>query len=137
ALLQRAARSRDATTRTVQIPFEDFSLAGLLSVPPSAETIVVFVHGSGSSGLSSRNQRCPVSQSAGMATLLFDLLTPEEEEEDSRTAALRFNIDLLTRRLQHVIHWLQHQPGTAGMSVALFGASTGAAAALKAAAQLR
>ncbi|HXS12577.1 MAG TPA: phosphoribosyltransferase family protein [Acidobacteriaceae bacterium] len=136
-LLQRATQFTDFKSQPVHIPFHGFSLPGLFCSPSGADTIVVFVHGSGSSRLSTRNQRVAQHLNRqGMATLLFDLLTSAEEERDRRTAALRFDIDLLTSRLLHVIDWVQQQPHTVGMNLALFGASTGAAAALKAAAKL-
>lgn len=135
-LLRRAARSSDGTTCAVEVPFEGFSLPGLICLPPGAKTMVVFVHGSGSSRLSPRNQRvAQFLNRQGMATLLFDLLTSAEEEYDRRTAALRFDIDLLANRLLHVARWVHEQPGARAMNIALFGASTGAGAALKVAAR--
>lgn len=111
------------------------ALSGDLSVPEGATGIVVFVHGSGSSRLSPRNRDVARAlNEGGLATLLFDLLTPTEEVEDERTARLRFDIELLATRLLHVLDWLGGQPGLPA-SVGLFGASTGAAAALIAAAR--
>jgi pimeloyl-ACP methyl ester carboxylesterase len=96
---------------------------------------VIFAHGSGSSRLSSRNKRvAAVLQRAGLATLLFDLLTAAEEAVDERTAEHRFNIPLLAGRLADTTKWLAAQPETSGLEVGYFGASTGAAAALIAAA---
>lgn len=105
-----------------------------LVVPDQARGIVVFAHGSGSSRLSTRNQAVAASLRSGQAfgTLLFDLLTPDED----RTYANRFEIDLLTHRLLSAVEWLSTGPGTEGLPVGLFGASTGAAAALAAAASL-
>jgi dienelactone hydrolase len=110
-------------------------VSGDLSIPPSAAGIVVFAHGSGSSRLSSRNRMVAASlQQAGFATLLFDLLTPSEEERDDVTAELRFDIAFLARRLRDVVAWVRADDGVAVLPLGLFGASTGAAAALVAAA---
>jgi putative phosphoribosyl transferase len=111
------------------------ALAGLLSVPRDAEGLVIFAHGSGSGRLSPRNQSVARAlQENGLATLLFDLLTEAEERMDARTRALRFDIDLLTDRLVGALDWASRQPRLAGLPIGLFGASTGAAAALRAAA---
>ncbi|MCC7365058.1 MAG: dienelactone hydrolase family protein [Dehalococcoidia bacterium] len=110
---------------------------GDLALPPGAPGIVVFAHGSGSSRFSSRNRYvAEVLQAGGLGTLLFDLLTPDEERIDARTADFRFDIELLTRRLVAVTAWLREQPATARTPIGYFGASTGAAAALQAAAEL-
>lgn len=110
---------------------------GLLTVPEQAHAIVLFVHGSGSSRYSPRNQFVARTlQEAGLATLLIDLLTPMEEEQDRLTAHLRFNIDLLKGRVVGATHWLTRLPETAALSIGYFGASTGAAAALVAAGAL-
>ncbi len=107
-------------------------LAGYLTVPENAPGIVVFVHGSGSSRHSPRNRHVArVLNEAGLGTLLFDLLTPEEELDRANV----FDIGLLTRRLTEVTRWLRTQPRAAGAAVGYFGASTGAAAALWAAAE--
>ena len=136
-LLRRAAEFTDFASEPIDIPFRGFSLPGLLNSPSGADTIVIFVHGSGSSRLSKRNRHvAQYFNRQGVATLLFDLLTPVEEDYDRRTATLRFNIDLLTSRLLHVIHWVHRQTDKAHLNIVLFGASTGAAAALKAAANL-
>jgi pimeloyl-ACP methyl ester carboxylesterase len=98
---------------------------------------VVFVHGSGSSRHSPRNQFvAQILQEGGLATLLFDLLTPYEEETDLRTRHLRFDIDMLARRTAGVLEWLDLQPFAYELKRGLFGSSTGAAAALIAAAEL-
>jgi putative phosphoribosyl transferase len=111
-------------------------LEGSLAVPEGAAAIVVFAHGSGSSRHSPRNRFvADAFNTAGLATLLFDLLTPEEEAIDLRTGALRFDIRLLADRLTGVVDWVGTQPATQAMRVGLFGASTGAAAALIAAAR--
>lgn len=110
-------------------------LGGDLNVPGEARGIVVFVHGSGSSRFSPRNQFVArVMNEGGLATLLFDLLTAEENEIDMQTRELRFDIGLLTERTVAALDWLTGQEATADFSVGLFGSSTGAAAALNAAA---
>jgi putative phosphoribosyl transferase len=124
-----------ASSIDVSIAFEDFSLNGLLTIPEPAKGLVVFAHGSGSSRFSSRNRFvAEILNEAGIATLQFDLLTEEEEDLDQRSREFRFDIDLLTDRLIGVIDWLSRQTATAELPVGLFGASTGAAAALGAAA---
>ena len=112
-------------------------LAGILTIPERAAGLVIFAHGSGSSRLSPRNTRVARMLNDGsLATLLFDLLTLEEEVIDEATAEFRFDIGLLTRRLMGAIDWAgSHQP-TGRLRVGLFGASTGAAAALIAAARM-
>jgi dienelactone hydrolase len=119
----------------VVIPAEDVELKGTLVVPKSARAIILFAHGSGSSRFSPRN-RFVASQlnDSGLATLLFDLLTEEEERVDLITMALRFDIDLLADRLIKTTDWVASQEGISDLSVGYFGASTGAAAALIAAA---
>jgi putative phosphoribosyl transferase len=112
-------------------------LTGNLSVPDGARGIVLFAHGSGSSRLSPRNVYVARAiQSRGIGTLLFDLLTREEEEIDSYTRHYRFDIPLLGRRLIDATEWLASQPSTRSLRVGYFGASTGSAAALIAAAKL-
>ena len=113
------------------------TLAGNLSIPDDAAALVLFVHGSGSSRHSPRNQFVARTlNKTGLATLLFDLLTPQEELVDSRTAEHRFNIGLLAERLVHAINWAKQQQPTRNLRIGYFGSSTGAAAALVAAAQL-
>lgn len=122
---------------SVNIPAGYVHLEGDLALPGDASGIVLFAHGSGSSRHSLRNQQvAKFLREAGLGTLLFDLLTCAEEQQDAITAALRFDIDVLTERLLEVTHWLQQQPATSGLKVGYFGASTGGAAALKAAAML-
>jgi putative phosphoribosyl transferase len=117
-------------------PSTNTKLEGNLIVPKAAEGIVVFAHGSGSSRHSPRNQYvAQVLNNAGLATLLTDLLTREEEEVDIKTRQHRFNIDLLSKRLVEVTDWITQNPDTQKLSVGYFGASTGAAAALVAAAE--
>jgi putative phosphoribosyl transferase len=120
----------------VQIPIGPFSLEGTLTLPEAAEGIVVFAHGSGSSRHSPRNRYVAESMhSEGLATLLMDLLSSEEEVVDLRSGHLRFDIDLLSERLITATDWLLSRPETSGLRVGYFGASTGAAAALVAAAK--
>ena len=117
-------------------PSTNTKLEGNLIIPKAAEGIVVFAHGSGSSRHSPRNQYvAQVLNNAGLATLLTDLLTKEEEEVDIKTRQHRFNIDLLSKRLVAVTDWITQNPDTQKLSVGYFGASTGAAAALVAAAE--
>jgi putative phosphoribosyl transferase len=121
----------------VQIPAAGVILDGDLVLPANAAGVVVFAHGSGSSRHSPRNRMVAAKlHEAGYGTLLMDLLTAEEDEIDSRTRKFRFDIPRLASRLTGAIGWLRDRPDTAGMSVALFGASTGAAAALIAAAEV-
>lgn len=111
-------------------------LDGDLSMPGDARGIVVFAHGSGSSRHSPRNRQVAATlQQAGLATLLMDLLTPDEEQVDLRTRALRFDIGLLAERLIAATDWLGSRPDVRGLAVGYFGASTGAACALVAAAE--
>ncbi|GAA2789518.1 dienelactone hydrolase family protein [Saccharopolyspora taberi] len=124
------------TTEPVEIKVAAGVLSGDLVVPPSAIAAVLFAHGSGSSRRSPRNRAVAEAlQNAGFATLLLDLLTAEEARIDDRTQELRFDIDLLTDRLATAVDWLDGWPATKGMPLGLFGASTGAAAALKTASQ--
>lgn len=125
------------TGRSIRIATDGVTLAGDLVIPGGAEGIVLFAHGSGSSRLSSRNRFVArVLQSAGIATLLFDLLSAEEEIADAVDGHLRFNIDLLALRLVHAVRFVQAQPETKNLGIGIFGASTGGAAALVAAAEL-
>jgi len=112
-------------------------LNGDLCIPEGATGIVVFAHGSGSSRHSPRNRFVASElQRGGLATLLMDLLTSDEEEEDAYSGYLRFDIDLLARRLVEATFWLAEQEETATLRIGYFGASTGAAAALMAAASV-
>jgi len=118
----------------IRIPINSITLEGNLIIPEGAKGIVVFAHGSGSSRHSSRNQYVARElQKEGLGTLLFDLLTADEERIDMVTAHLRFDIDLLANRLVDVTNWLLINPDTEGLNIGYFGASTGAAAALIAA----
>ena len=117
------------------LPAGGVTLAGDLVVPESAAGIVLFAHGSGSSRFSTRNRYVAgVLQLAGFATLLFDLLTRQEEAADARSGEYRFDIPLLAQRLAGVTEWIVKRPETTELPVGYFGASTGAAAALMAAA---
>ncbi len=119
----------------VKITFGSIALDGILTVPPEAEAIVLFAHGSGSSRFSNRNLFvAKFLQKKGLATLLFDLLTGKEEEYDRISGELRFDISLLTMRLAGATAWLPSRKETKALAVGYFGASTGAAAALSAAA---
>ncbi|MBT8179992.1 MAG: alpha/beta hydrolase [Eudoraea sp.] len=116
---------------SIDIPVKKVVLKGNLSVPDNAKALVLFSHGSGSSRLSPRNNYvASVLQQEGLGTLLFDLLT----EEEDRLYKTRFNINLLTQRLIAVTEWIKIQKETKGLQLAYFGASTGAASALSAAA---
>lgn len=120
----------------VLLTLPGLALAGYLVVPEKARGVVIFAHGSGSSRNSPRNRFVARQlQTAGLATLLFDLLTAEEERADEATAQLRFDIHLLADRLAGATDWLRTQPLTSKLKFGYFGASTGAAAALVAAAR--
>ena len=120
--------------RLVRIEAGSVLLEGNLSLPEGARGIVLFAHGSGSSRLSPRNRHvAKLLNQARLATLLVDLLSPEEEAVDLRTAQLRFNIGLLAERLVGITDWLVREPDTQPLRIGYFGASTGAAAALVAA----
>jgi dienelactone hydrolase len=122
--------------RLVRIEAGSVLLEGNLSLPEGARGIVLFAHGSGSSRLSPRNRHvAKLLNQARLATLLVDLLSPEEEAVDLRTAQLRFNIGLLAERLVGITDWLVKEPDTQPLRIGYFGASTGAAAALVAAAE--
>src|SRR6059058_530028 len=121
----------------VRIPTGRATLDGNLTIVDEATGLVLFAHGSGSSRHSPRNQFVArVLNNSGLATLLFDLLTPEEEAIDARTAELRFNIKLLAERLVHATNWAKRQQQTRNLRIGYFGSSTGGAAALVAAAEL-
>lgn len=135
-VLRGATALADAARVTLRIPCGAVTLEGELAIPPGASGVVVFAHGSGSSRHSPRNQFVArVIRESGNGTLIFDLLTAEEEAEDDLTARLRFDIGLLARRLVEVTRWLITQPATRSLGIGYFGASTGGAAALVAAAE--
>lgn len=130
------AHDDDRLERTVAIPVNAVKLEGSLGVPSGAPGVVLFAHGSGSSRLSPRNRYVArVLRDAGLGTLLLDLLSAREEEVDDVTRHHRFDIPMLAHRLVHAIDWLDNDRDTNGLSVGLFGASTGAGAAIVAAAE--
>ncbi len=125
------------TTQDVIIFLGSISLRGTLQLPAESSGLILFAHGSGSSRFSPRNRFvAQIMHEARLGTLLFDLLTPEEETIDLQTRHLRFDIPLLARRLVAVTGWIKNQPETTHLPLGYFGASTGAAAALIAAAKL-
>lgn len=134
-LPRRSERVRIAIDREVRIPVGSHWLEGHLTIPPDARGLVLFAHGSGSGRFSPRNRFvASILHGEGLATLLFDLLTEDEERMDARTMHLRFDIPRLASRLVATTDWSRSEPDTAALDVGYFGASTGAAAALVAAA---
>jgi putative phosphoribosyl transferase len=126
-----------AVETELRIPIDSVEVEGNLNIPKGAEALVVFVHGSGSSRYSPRNQFVAAEfNREGLGTLLFDLLTVVEEDVDNVTGQYRFDIPLLAHRLVAVTEWLKSYPETVRLKLGFFGASTGAAAALIAAAKL-
>lgn len=124
-------------SQAVNIPIGSITLEGFLHIPTEAKGIVLFAHGSGSSRHSPRNQFvAKFLQDNQVGTLLFDLLTAKEEQTDQITRELRFNIPFLAERLLGATEWMEANPDTHPYSIGYFGASTGAAAALIAAAEL-
>jgi len=120
----------------VAVQVDSISLDGYLSVPTAASGVVLFAHGSGSSRHSPRNRAvADLLNDSGLATLLIDLLTADEQEVDLQTGHLRFNIPFLAKRLIAINGWLELQPEVANFKIGHFGASTGAAAAMVAAAE--
>jgi putative phosphoribosyl transferase len=130
------AETAKTEDRLVQVPVGRVTLEGNLSLPEGAGGVVLFAHGSGSSRHSPRNRHVArMLNEANLATLLVDLLTAEEEAVDAQTGHLRFDIGLLTQRLIGATDWLTQYPDTQQLGIGYFGASTGAAAALVAAAE--
>lgn len=126
----------DIHQRTAQVRARHATLHGDLAIPADTRGVVLFAHGSGSSRFSSRNRAVAQYLNAGgFATLLLDLLSTEEEAVDQATGELRFDIPFLGERLTVAADWLAHEPETSSLPVGVFGASTGAAAALITAAQ--
>lgn len=125
-------------TKEIFIPLKEVKLEGELNLPPDASSLVLFAHGSGSSSHSPRNQLVArtLRRDRKIGTLLFDLLTAEEERAEAYTRHLRFNIPLLAERLIAVTRWALDKVTTRDLNVGYFGSSTGAAAALVAAADL-
>ena len=135
-ITHRTRNESDLTPLEVRIPCAAVTLEGTLAIPPGAKGVVVFAHGSGSSRHSPRNQFVArVIRESGNGTLLFDLLTAEEEIEDNVTRSLRFDIGLLARRLAEVTRWLVERRSARDLGIGYFGSSTGAGAALVAAAE--
>ena len=132
--MAREVEARRSTT-PVRVPIGERWLPGDLGMPAEAHGIVLFAHGSGSSRHSPRNQYVARAlERRGLATLLIDLLTPEEEAIDDRTAQYRFDIEMLASRLATIVDWLRRRRDTSSLPIGLFGASTGGGAALMAAA---
>lgn len=132
-------RNTDSTEspRAVRIPAGNVTLDGEIHVPPAAEGVVLFAHGSGSSRRSPRNKFVAQQlRKAGLGTVLFDLLTAEEERADAARGHLRFNIGLLTQRLVCAAHWVAGEDEARHQRLGFFGSSTGGGAALVAAADL-
>jgi putative phosphoribosyl transferase len=130
-----AAKGPPDDPDAVTVPAGDVALQGTLVAPPDAKGVVLFAHGSGSGRLSPRNRFVAAElQRAGFATLLLDLLTRDEEARDAVDGELRFDIPFLARRLSLATNWVLTIPATRGLPIGYFGASTGAAAALAAAA---
>jgi dienelactone hydrolase len=131
--MKRVAREKNNFEAMVKIPVDGIALEGMLVVPAQAKGLVLFAHGSGSSRLSPRNNFvAQILQESGIATLLMDLLTKQEDVALEN----RFDIDLLTRRLERATEWAMAQPRCDALPIGYFGASTGAAAALSAASTL-
>ena len=131
-----SATEQSVEERLVRVKAGSATIEGNLNLPEGARAVVLFAHGSGSSRFSSRNRYVArMLNEAKLATLLIDLLTPEEEAIDQRTAHLRFDIRLLAGRLVSATDWLTQNVDTRHLSIGYFGASTGAAAALVAAAE--
>jgi putative phosphoribosyl transferase len=126
-----------ASAREIRIPSGDAWLYGDLVLPSACTGLVLFAHGSGSGRHSARNRQVALRlQQAGIGTLLFDLLTAQEEQVDLHTREHRFDVPLLTRRMQDATAWVASRPELRNAPVGYFGASTGSAAALIAAARL-
>ncbi|HEU0178253.1 MAG TPA: alpha/beta family hydrolase [Blastocatellia bacterium] len=135
--MEEEVEEKTAISREVRISADSIALPGELSVPSRAEGLVLFAHGSGSGRHSPRNQYvAQVIREAGVGTLLFDLLTREEERIDLQTRYLRFDIDLLARRLVGATEWAKKQKETAPLRIGYFGASAGGGAALVVAAEM-
>jgi dienelactone hydrolase len=128
--------NRHSESSTVSIPVEQHAIQGDLTLPAAAKAAVIFAHGSGSSRHSRRNKYvAEIFTQIGLVTLLIDLLTREEELFDIRTSEYRFDIDLLASRLIAATDWASKDPRLSNLALGYFGASTGAAAALVAAAK--
>jgi len=131
----RPERLRTRLPRNVQVPVADTLLEGRMTIPPGARALVVFAQGGGGGRSSPHNQYLADElQAEGLATLLFDLLGPEEEVVDAFATHVRYDIDALTARLVAVTDWVRHQPETRTLAIGYFAASTGVVAAFAAAA---
>ena len=131
-----AAHHNTLHQQDITINTSDGLINGILVIPIDAKAVIIFAHGTGSSRLSPRNKHvADILNQNGLATLQMDLLTEQEERLDMVTGQLRFDIDFLARRLNDVMRWIVDNPSTHELKPAYFGASTGAAAALVAAAQ--
>jgi putative phosphoribosyl transferase len=137
-MLHQQPRPHSVESVLVQIEADGLKLSGMLAIPPAAIGLVVFAHGSGSSRHSPRNKLVArtLREQSNCATLLVDLLSEAEESVDERTLALRFDIPLLANRVKAICEWAARDPRTRSLPLGLFGASTGAAAALVAAADM-
>ncbi len=137
-MLHQNARPLSVESELVQIPCDGVRLHGMLAVPPSAIGLVVFAHGSGSSRHSPRNKLIAraIREQCNAATLLVDLLSDTEETVDAQTHVLRFDIPLLAQRVRALCEWAGRDRRTRPLPIGLFGASTGAAAALIAASEM-
>ncbi len=134
----KTAKTHTNSPIPVQIPLDGVAMFGDLQLPDEAQGLILFVHGSGSSRFSSRNRFVAEQlNQVGLGTLLLDLLTREEQQIDDQTMQFRFDIPLLARRSTLAVQWAMEQPKLKKMPVGLFGASTGAAAALITAATLK
>jgi dienelactone hydrolase len=134
--VETGAQEIEVEESSVRIALDPFILEGTLSLAPGATGVVLFAHGSGSSRFSPRNRAVARAlQQAKLGTLLLDLLTAEEERVDEETRLHRFDIDLLAGRVVVAVDWLTAAQHTRGLPIGLFGASTGAAAALVAASE--
>jgi dienelactone hydrolase len=133
--MSQASEQYDAG-ELVHVEVDSARIEGNLSIPAGAEGIVLFAHGAGSSRQSPRNNFVAEAlREGGLATLLIDLLTPDEKEIDQRTRRIRFDIDRLSKRVVGTVDWLLEQPETEELNIGVFGSSTGAAGALIAAAE--
>jgi dienelactone hydrolase len=133
-MLSAQQASQHESEQSILVNAGTVTLEGFLKIPPAPKGLVVFVHGSGSSRFSTRNHYvAELLQQSGLATLLFDLLTAEENRIDEVTREYRFDIELLSQRTIATVDWLSEHPHLGTLSMGLFGASTGAAAALNAA----
>ncbi len=128
------ARLVDTFSGIVQIPVDSMHLEAEWIMPPNASGVVIFAHGSGSSRHSRRNQFvASILHESGIGTVLLDLLTRQEERRDAADGQLRFDIEMLTNRLITAVRWVEDHPAAHEQPIGLFGASTGAAAAIAAA----